>query len=557
MKKLSIKLVALFVGAACIAGIAGCGPKVDDLQLNYDFTETGDTVEYTFYSMNWEAFEGKENDRVLKYLEDKFNVKINITGASSATWKDRLATEIADGDTPDLFFTVPEESTFTDYIRKQVITDINPYLDKAGEVENSALIDVGKTGSLQKILNTENYRETTVVNDKNYFIPQSVGYTTRVMIARKDWVKKWNESKGKVGDAVYEQPETLSEFTDMLKYFRENDPDGDGEKNTYGLQLSKNWDFIQDMFATFGIQPGYTLDENGDFQISAMQDNYKHMLDWFTDCCAKGYVYPEFTTKTDAEALEYFYQNKCGVVLSVSDSVLDGIIYELRRLHPDEDYKDLIMLMTPPDSDDGKYKGAFKGWNFYWGGWCISADAPEPMRLVRLMDYIFSPEGQKLLVYGIKNVHYTEEDGKIIPKIEERLAEGDLVFSCRDDNLKNIPDGRYKIGYQFTPCPYIIGENNKLQINYPYDTAFDTDLMKQAYDLTYKNIPNFSALRTIIADPDINDYNSLIQSSIQTYTYRVIAGESQSTEYTQLIKNLEAHKYQNVLQYLNKNNKLT
>lgn len=81
--------------------------------------------------------------------------------------------------------------------------------------------------------------------------------------------------------------------------------------------------------------------------------------------------------------------------------------------------------------------------------------------------------------------------------------------------------------------------------------------MKQAYDLTYKNIPNFSALRTIIADPDINDYNSLIQSSIQTYTYRVIAGESQSTEYTQLIKNLEAHKYQNVLQYLNKNNKLT
>lgn len=556
MKKLGIKLGALFLGAACLIGAAGCAPRVSDLTLDYDFTETGDVIEYTFYSTNWESFEGRENDRILKHLEDKFKIKINITGASSSVWKDRLATEIADGDTPDLFFTVPEESTFTDYIRKQVITDLNPYLDRAAETENTALAGVGKADSLKAILNSADYKETTTVNDKNYFVPQSVGYTTRVMLARKDWIKKWNESKGKTGDAVYDAPQTLSEFTDMLRFFREGDPDGNGRTDTYGLQLSNNWDYIQDMFATFGIQPAYTTDANGNFQISAMQDNYKDMLDWFTECCEKSYVYPEFSTRTDAEALQLFYQGGCGVVLSVSDFVLDGIIYELRRLYPDQDYKDLVMLITPPDSDDGQYKGAFKGWNFYWGGWCVSADAPEPMRLVRLLDYLFSPEGQKLMTYGIEGVHYTEENGTIVPNYAERLAEGELTFSCRDENFKDQPSGRYRIGYQLNSCPYILGEDNRLHINYPYDTAFDPDLMKQAYDLTYETTPNFSALRTIIADPDINDYNSLIQSSIETYTYRVIAGNSQETEYAELMKNLTAHHYEEVLDYLNANNKL-
>ena len=553
MKKAGLKLGAFLIAASCAAVAVGCGGRGNP-ELNYDFGETGNTVEYTFYSPNWEAYEGKRNDRVLQFLENKFNVKIKVTGSSMATWEDRLATEIADGETPDLFFTLPEKSTFTDYIRKQVITDLNPYIEKASKEENAALQGVGTANSLTKIFNTKDYKETTVVNGKNYFVPQSVGYTTRVMIARKDWVKRWNESKGKTGEAVFDAPEKLSEFTDMLKYFVDNNLGGGSQ--TFGMTLNKNWDFIQDMYATFGIQPGYTVDGNGDFLISAMQDNYKDLLNWFSDACSKNYVYPEFMTQTEGDSLQYFYQNRCGVVLSVADAVLDGVIYELGRLHPNEDIDDLIMLITPPDSDDGAHQGAFKGWNFFWGGWCVSADAPEPMRLVRMLDYIFSPEGQKLMVYGVKDVHYSENAGVIVPNLEARLAEGDLIFGCRDDSKKNIPDGRYKVGYQFNSCPYIIGEDNQLKINYPYDTAYSPAIMKQAYDLTYQTTPNFSGLRTIIADPDINDYNSLIQSSIQTYTYKVIGGASQTSEYATLVKNLEAHHYTEVLQYLNKNNKI-
>ena len=81
-------------------------------------------------------------------------------------------------------------------------------------------------------------------------------------------------------------------------------------------------------------------------------------------------------------------------------------------------------------------------------------------------------------------------------------------------------------------------------------------MMKKAYDLTYATTPNFNALSTIIADPDINDYNSKIIDAVETYSINVISGnDSQEDAYEDLMSRLSAAKYQEVLSYINKNNK--
>lgn len=536
--KLAKKLLATTMACATALGMTACGGGAS-LELDYDYTESDKKIEYTFFSTNWQDFEGAKEDRILKHIEEKFNVDIKITGAGS-NWQDRLSTEIADNNTPDLFFALPDTSTITDYIKKQVITDINPYIEKA------------KATNLQQIFGTEQYKKTTLINGKNYFIPQSVGYTTRVILVRKDWMAKWNESRGA---EQFAEPQTLSEFTSMLTYFRGNDPDGDGKKNTYGLALSNNFDYVQDFFATFGVKPEYYTDENGDYQISAMSDNYKDMLEWFKQGNSNGYVYSDFYMMTETEALESFYQGVCGAVVTSGDLLLDGIINEIENAYPGQDYKDMLTLIAPPDSDDGQYQGAFKGWNFYWGGWCVSADAEEPMRLIKILDYLFSPEGQKMMVYGLEGTHYTTENGVIVPNNQERLQEGTNVFSYPNAADLTAPKGRYMVGYQLIPCPYKI-QDNKLVINYPYDTARDSEMMKKAYDLTYATTPNFNALSTIIADPDINDYNSKIIDAVETYSINVISGnDSQEDAYEDLMSRLSSAKYQEVLSYINKNNK--
>lgn len=525
----------------------GCGKQLGDMA--YDFSETEEKISYTFFSTNWQNFEGKEKDRILKHLEDKFNVSIKITGAGGDKWQDRLSTKIADNETPDLFFALPDTSTITDYIKKQVITDINPYIEKAN-AEN-----------LEQILGTEQYKKSTLIDGKNYFVPQSVGYTTRIILVRKDWMKKWNEDtvanggRALTGDDVYSEPTTLSDFTSMLTYFRNGDPDGDGKKNTYGLALSKNFDYVQDFFATFGVKPEYCLDEKGDYQLSAMTEEYKDMLAWFKTGNSSGYILPDFFTYGETEALQSFYQGESGAVVSSGDILLDGIINEVINANPGQDYNDLLTLIAPPNSDDGKHTGAFRGWNFYWGGWCVSATAKEPMRLIKILDYLFSPEGQKLMVYGLEGTHYTETDGVITPNNAERLKEGVGVFNCPDAKKMSEPAGRYMLGYQLIPCPYTIVDN-KLQINYPYDTSFDPAMMKKAYDLTVKTTPNITALASIIADPDINDYNSKIHDAIKTYTLNVISGnDTQEDAYSSLMGRLNSAKYKEVLKYINKNNK--
>ena len=116
--KLAKKLLATTMACATAFGMTACGGGAS-LELDYDYTESDKKIEYTFFSTNWQDFEGAKEDRILKHIEEKFNVDIKITGAGS-NWQDRLSTEIADNNTPDLFFALPDTSTITNYIKKQV-----------------------------------------------------------------------------------------------------------------------------------------------------------------------------------------------------------------------------------------------------------------------------------------------------------------------------------------------------------------------------------------------------------------------------------------------------
>lgn len=538
----------LAVSAVLTTGCAG----VNSGGMEYDFTESDEKIAYTFFAPNWQDYEGAQKDRVIAFLEEKFNIAINITGSSSGTWQSRIATEIADNNTPDVFFSLPNTSTYTDYIKKQIITDLNPYIEKA------------QANTLAEVLTSEQYKTSTLIDGKNYFLPQSVGYTTRIISVRKDWMAKWNVAsvsdggRGLGEDEKFSVPDTLSDFTSMLTYFRERDPDGDGKKNTYGLALSKNFDFVQDFFATFGLQPEYYIDADGKFQLSVYNENYDKMLDWFKAGNESGYIQTGFYALEEGDAVRNFLTGKCGALVSTGDGQLDGLISSIEKQN-NGSYKDFITLLAPPDSDDGKYKGAFKGWNFFWGGWSISAEAKEPMRLIRLFDYLVSPEGQDLMVYGVKGVHYTVEDGKKIPNLKERLADGVSPYAFLSPNDRNVDvdgvmkrevTGRYVIGTQWMPCPYTL-ENGKLKTNYPYDTAKDAELTKLQYKYTTENL-NFNALRTIISDPDINDYSTKIVDAVEIYTTNVIAGKNKQAEWDSLQKKLMSYHKDDVLNYVNR-----
>ena len=541
MKKFNKILSLLFVAVMAVSCIGGCGKK-DDTGLEYDFNVSDKTVEYSFFSPNWNGLP-TTNDKVLQSIEEKFNVKLNMIGATNSNWQQNLANLVADQETPDLFFILPNTSTMTDYIKKEVVYDANAFIENSPE----------DLATLSEVLGAEQFGDNVKINGLNYFIPQTVGTTNRVLMVRKDWMKKWNEEeRGKTGDDVYLEPQTLSEFTAMLKFFNSKSLSG---SKTYGMALNPDFDFYEDFMATFGVKPDYYLDGDGNYQLSVNSENYENFIKWFREGDGT-YLYPEFYSLSEAEAINAFSTGKVGAILSNGSTMIDGLIKGVETTNG-ASADDLIALITPPNSDDGTHKGAFQSFNFYWGGWAVSATAEEPMRIFKILDYLYSQEGQNLMVHGVKDVHYTvADDGTILPNHDGRKADGaEKVWENKGDGATGSLLGRYRVGSQFMPCPFNVVDG-KLVENYPVETSEYPKWQTLSRELTAKNsVPG--GLTKIIADPDVNSYNTKIMDAVEQYTISVIGGNATEQEEAKALldSRLISYKADKVLEYLNQNMK--
>ena len=537
MKKIS-KIAMLFVCAAVLFGsvftFAACVKQLQDFE--YDFTETDELVEYTFFAHNWNMYEGQDNDRILKFIEQKFNVRIKITGAPWEGWRDRLSTQIGANQAPDLFFYLPNEKAYSEYVRKQQIQPLDGYIEKANATNLKSMF-------------ASNQLKDATFGGLHYFVPNIFAPSNHAIYVRKDWMKKWIDARGYTNKT---QPETLSEFADMLKYFTENDPDG-SETETVGMTASQEVGWFDNFLASFGISPNWT-NENGEYVWNATTDGYKNMTNYFADLYNKGYIRQEFFTQTDAEKEEDFINGRAGVMISNNNAMVDSIISRMSKgvlagKNP-EDYIDVIM---PPSSDDGKLQGKYAAYDGYWGGFNISNTAREPMRLVRILDYMMSEEGQMLRLYGIEGVHYElNDEGVVVPNLTERRQEGQNRFMTPNPDTLD-PSGKYSIGTYFSENKFFVDENNDLQIIRDTSTTLYRSIVEKANTFIDEKPLNYGNPRYII-DFDSTYYNNLskLVDDTQIMFIMTVSGQQKYDEaFADFQSRLKADKYDNLKKTVN------
>ena len=536
MKK-SHKLLSLTMGLIFSFGaLAACGPQTPTTTLNYDLTETNEKITYNFFSPGFTDL--AENDSVVAHIEEKFNVDIKFDGGAFGDWEKALAGLVSSNKAPDLFFALPDSSTMSDYTRK-VLTDYDYYLDNAGD----------KLPNLKAMLNAEPFGNNIKINGKYYFIPKTVGTTTRAILVRKDWMKQWNESKGRTGEAALTEPRTLSEFTDMLTYFHENSLGGG---KTYGMAIGIDaFDFYRDFMATFGIEPDLYLDESGNYQYSAISHpNYDAFVNWFKDGVGTYIDKALLDGQSASDAIVRFHSGDVGALICNTVGVLDGIMSELKVKNVN--IEEAVTLIAPPDSDDGQNQGAFMNFEFYWGGYVVSKNVKEPMRLLKILDYMFSEEGQKLLTYGIKDVHYTEDaNGVITPNLEKRKTESRSWGGNGGLSADDVVSGRHDLGMQLYACPFKVVDGKMVE-NYPkYISIYET------YHEWARRIANENNTRRVmkglIPNTDISRYYAEIMDALEIYTINRITGSSKQSALEEL--SIKIGKKDTVLKYLNENMK--
>lgn len=162
---------------------------------------------------------------------------------------------------------------------------------------------------------------------KTYGIACSPALTEgQVMIVRQDWLDNLG----------LQAPTNLDEFEAVIQAFTENDPDGNGEDDTYGFTYSGsdiyNTGWVADPVSLFSANSGKYIpgswqeDESGNLTYGSINEGNKKTLERMADWHANGWIFQEAAATGAWDAMEQFTEGKAGIFIGrpwCIDSVRD------------------------------------------------------------------------------------------------------------------------------------------------------------------------------------------------------------------------------------------
>lgn len=303
-KKAATRVISVMMAAAMVAGtLTGCGGSggaagngADDTQAEAsgDSGETADGVEeFTIATVRWTDAWPNEfmNEGIMKELEEKHNIKINWQVYYNSDWTEQKSLLLASGDLPDAFFgsiclTETDVAQNKDYfveltegIEKNM-PNLTAIFEKEPELKAAAQNRDGEIYSLVKKL------------------------PLRPKVANSMYInKEWLDNLG------LSMPTTYEELTDVLKAFKEQDADGDGDPNNeipYTNAGSLSGD-LSNLLAPFGTIVSRTgnfmqIDASGNPAFVPITDHYKEAVKWAHELYAAGYLDQEYFTQDSSMA---------------------------------------------------------------------------------------------------------------------------------------------------------------------------------------------------------------------------------------------------------------
>ena len=220
-----------------------------------------------------------------------------------------------------------------------------------------------------------------------------------VLLVREDWLEKLN----------LEVPTTFDEFKEVLLAMVEQDPDGNGEDDTLGTNIT---DLYQSMMGLNDDIFNVHLDINGEFSFDT--ENlvvYEEFQKWMYD----NYIIDhDFLTDGGEKAYADFVNGRMGV-LCTSDVQAENQIRELYK--NDENAK--VVAMNFPETQFGKISGHLQGGIASTG--FINSSCTHPQDVIKFIDFMQSDEFYARVMFGVEGVHFHfDENGVPVRTPEEQ-----------------------------------------------------------------------------------------------------------------------------------------
>jgi putative aldouronate transport system substrate-binding protein len=243
----------------------------------------------------------------------------------------------------------------------------------------------------------------TAVDGHIYYLPTlEDSQVSQTWFIRQDWLDKLN----------LKVPTTVDELHDVLVAFRDGDPNGNGQKdevgylnrNGMGSDLTGN---ITALFSLFGVNSTFYVDENDKIQLGAYSPEFKVAMKGVSQWYEEGLIDPEIFTRLQNARDVLFSANNGGLTHDWYPST-SGYNTKLTEHVPG--FK-LVGILPPADINGNQWEVESRK-TVTGIGTAISATNKYPVETIKYLDFWFSPEGERLMTYGIEGEHYTLVDGK-------------------------------------------------------------------------------------------------------------------------------------------------
>lgn len=326
-------------------------------------------IDHTWYPI--ENFTGI----IPEYITEKTGVKLDVTVALDAN---QLGVMLASGDLPDLIYTQNMVDRCSDPAVALSYEDLIAKYCPDWEVSEKQL-GIARTYSEDGVAYTllNHYSE------------------------RKDWDAVKNASpmvgsmfiRGDILDAMGEkQPTSFDELFDLLGRVKAAYPD------MTPLKLNSEWNTLVFRYLNGMSQLEFIPQEDDHYVHFSLDPRYEEMLVFLNKCYLAGYIIPDdpfFVRGSTAIPDDKWFAN-----CACTQNSITGTNATLSKIDPSY----YAIEMTP--FAESSYVTSDTGWSALF----ITKDCKNPEAAIKLMQWMFSEEGQKVTQMGREGIEYTLND---------------------------------------------------------------------------------------------------------------------------------------------------
>ena len=402
MKKRTQKLLSLLLVAVMSASIIGCGQTDNQKSTGSQDTTTQSTQVVEESPIN-EGFFPIVDEKVtitvggpdnttpdwnatdfVKYVEKEMNVKMACSNTVGGSWQEKFKLMLAGESLPDLVLSA-----------NQQINDINLLAEEGFFLKLDEYLDYAP--NLKAFLEAHpDYKQKCTASDGHIYglVQYNMSPLTGMChtFIRKDWLKA-------VGMDV---PNTIDELYEVLKAFKEKDPNGNGQADEIPMIDHNSHTMLQATLMTaFGMPSnrtnndlnyGLMIEKDGKLVVSQTTENYKAFLTFMNKLYNEGLYDKEGFKNPVASMREKVKGGNVGLFTDWQPSSSTGL--------PKEDNVNYASIngLSSEWNPEGYIAGGSQVGNV-----ChvlANANTEHPEVVVRLIDFLFTEEGALIAAYG-------------------------------------------------------------------------------------------------------------------------------------------------------------